>query len=444
MFACLLLVMGLSCDQKPESLLRMEEARKAVVFADVVFSVVWPNATNYAVAEPWFHRNFIARDQVAHISVGTKSGITAFTEDGKPKHRGPTGLLRAADGSFWMHNMDTASVQHRKDKGVLAGVYSFRSMGMSYRDDGAAGPAGILAGTLPKGEVAFTETVVDGLHRVEASNTKGNSVVWYLDPNLNWNPTKCELWNQGKLVRQSQSEYEQINGVYVLKACAFLNADGSIRQLVTVESATVNDPDLPTDLTPEYIGVEPGMTVRTYTDTRQHFYAGDGKTYRTGKVLAMERRGEIEFGPKVKARRAGQPIDWFIPDPKRLKKELEIFRKQLRGPLDDWQRYTLEFIAKFGLDEAQTQRALHILRSCQLQRDHYLRVKQPQMARWKQQLPGADDSRRQALQSRLDKVDETVRRIFERQLKPRLDNLPTRGQRAAAEPGKVSERSKQP
>ena len=131
MILAVVLMLTPCLDEKPESLRLMEEARRSIAFADVIFSQVIPNATVFNLREPWYGRNFIARDEVAHISVGTKSGITAFSGDGAPLTRGPTGLLHDADGTTWMYDMDTTSVQ-RKTSGntTLVGAYDFRSWGM--------------------------------------------------------------------------------------------------------------------------------------------------------------------------------------------------------------------------------------------------------------------------------------------------------------------------
>lgn len=103
-----------------------------------------------------------------------------------------------------------------------------------------------------------------------------------------------------------------------------------------------------------------------------------------------------------------------------------------------WEAYVREFIQRYQLDEAQSQKAMSILKDCQEQaRSH--------MAKRKHELE-ALENRAKALANKPDsakesaevnqqrqKLLEPIGAIFERQLKPRLERIPTRAQRQAAE-----------
>lgn len=109
----------------------------------------------------------------------------------------------------------------------------------------------------------------------------------------------------------------------------------------------------------------------------------------------------------------------------------------------EWEQYTRQFIEKFQLNDDQTQKALDILKDCQEQGERYLRGKESQLSALearsqaaqnpgKDAKPGRGDEQNKLQQER-QKLFEPLTKIFEKQLKPRLDRLPTRAQRKAAE-----------
>lgn len=113
----------------------------------------------------------------------------------------------------------------------------------------------------------------------------------------------------------------------------------------------------------------------------------------------------------------------------------------------EWERYVREFIEKYQLDEAQTQRAQAILKDCQEQAQNYLQRRKAALEQLDKRdkdlgSSAADAQARQRLREQRERILAPVNRIFEERLKPRLEKLPTRQQRDAAEtqkPTKTSE-----
>lgn len=111
----------------------------------------------------------------------------------------------------------------------------------------------------------------------------------------------------------------------------------------------------------------------------------------------------------------------------------------------EWEQYTRQFIEKFQLNDEQTQKALDILKDCQEQGERYLRSKESQLSGLEArsqaaaQNPGKDGKaagrgdEQNKIQQERQKLFEPLSKIFEKQLKPRLERLPTRAQRKAAE-----------
>lgn len=111
-----------------------------------------------------------------------------------------------------------------------------------------------------------------------------------------------------------------------------------------------------------------------------------------------------------------------------------------------WEKYVEDFIARYALDDAQQQQARSILEDCKQRADQYLQSKKSTMERIDEDLTKLKatregDSKRRASQiSKLTeqqtKLKAPIDDIFEKQLKPRLERIPTRSQVRAAEESK--------
>lgn len=105
-----------------------------------------------------------------------------------------------------------------------------------------------------------------------------------------------------------------------------------------------------------------------------------------------------------------------------------------------WEQYVRSFIARYELDEGQSQKAMTYLKDCVTQGERYMQTRQDQIDKLDQEIANlaksqAKDRAAQAARfaEQRKKLLDPLDRIFEQQLKPRLDRLPTRAQRAAAE-----------
>ncbi len=116
----------------------------------------------------------------------------------------------------------------------------------------------------------------------------------------------------------------------------------------------------------------------------------------------------------------------------------------------EWEQYTRNFIQKYQLNEGQEQRALAILKDCTAQAVRHTESTKAQVETIQGEIAKltASDNKKAAAEKltkwndKLKDVREPINQIFEKQLKPRLDKLPTRAQRAAADA--KPERGKKP
>ena len=110
----------------------------------------------------------------------------------------------------------------------------------------------------------------------------------------------------------------------------------------------------------------------------------------------------------------------------------EDARAKSTMPVDEWALYTQRFIERYQLNDEQKQKAHQILRRQQEARDNYLRRKADEMKRVTQMLADAKSEEEQlAALKAYEDLNEPVNQLF-KQLKDRLDALPTRAQRNAA------------
>ena len=107
---------------------------------------------------------------------------------------------------------------------------------------------------------------------------------------------------------------------------------------------------------------------------------------------------------------------------------------------DQWEQYVRQFIERYALTEEQASRANKILKSCQSQRDRLMRNRAEQLEkldRQEQALRTSDNPNKAKEQAEITaqraKLMAPIDSIFDKQLKPRLEKIPTRAQREAAE-----------
>jgi hypothetical protein len=114
-----------------------------------------------------------------------------------------------------------------------------------------------------------------------------------------------------------------------------------------------------------------------------------------------------------------------------------------RGGTDfesQWEAYVREFIQKYQLDDGQTERALSYLKDAQEAGRRVIERTKAEIEQLDKKALAMGDSKApdklkelNELSARRTKLLEPINEIFEKQLKPRLEKLPTAKQRQAAE-----------
>lgn len=196
-----------------------------------------------------------------------------------------------------------------------------------------------------------------------------------------------------------------------------------------------------------------GFVVDLSGDMRQ--YMTDDQALKLDGEMAAFQAGMGMTQNKLRSWAAGNydpELEWIRPGPERHEREMEeererqeameAARREAMGlppeegaasqPVDEWTKYTDEFIKRYELNDEQSQQARQVLIALQEQRDQYLRRTADEMQKVAARLaePDDEDDRRAALEAS-ERLSEPVDRMFQ-QLKDRLDKLPTRAQRRSA------------
>jgi hypothetical protein len=436
MLALLLVLLnpGEWSDQKPPALLAMEGARAAWSQTDVEWtynSKRSPRIMHY--------RNRYGEGEWIGTMLGDQDGFGYRDEDGTLERALPDHWLLKADGSIWQHQQtcpgatlfDAATARH-------LGTPDLRNIGLnhipSFIDPWQDYSSRIWKPDTP---VLYRQTTgPDGKVIVEARTDAPRTSVrrWILDPGNDFQPVRLEMVSpeDGAVTEAVDVTYQTLpNGSRFLDSVTY-SSKGREYARVKVLKARVNDPSLPRTFRPEDIDIDDGMDLSLMgVAPPASATPGFPVCYCQGEIIDVWQMGERIRSGAVKLGRntataqakAEMGLDWRQPWPEDLdtpSEPLPLASQPSSRPLTDWEKYTLDFIQRYNLDDEQSQKALSILKQCQDRRRSIEAIHR--------QSEGAKN--------------EHIEWIFSKVLKPRLERLPTRRQRAEAE--QVSQEGRTP
>lgn len=287
----------------------------------------------------------------------------------------------------------------------------------------------------------YTSEVVDGLHVVTGLDDHGYGMRWWIDPEKGWHATRVQELRDGEVFAEATVTLKQWGDFWFPEKVV-----GPFTTVI-VYAASFDQADHAQELTPADIGVDVGMGIGQKGAPGYLFWDGHG-TIGVDEYVAKVKSGELVIAPSVKEVWAKQHIKRKI-DANPVPADT-VAQRQARGAETDivrvrkfdsqWEAYTRRFIARYALNKSQSDKALGILKNCQNQGLRYLarnRNKLEKLEKRSAELRKADAT---GNAGQLSKISEQLARlaqplddIFEKQLKPRLDKLPTRAQRKATD-----------
>lgn len=437
-----------AAQERPDALMRMEAARERLHTGCVEFS--WRSEREGRTV--YHTARFGVRGDVL-VYRGDDAGSGASTRPGSVQPR----MTLKLDDDTWVNPGDALSAKLFKPGPRVENIWRMRALGVSYWNSFDDLHDSIWRDKVPMpAPRRYSERVEDGLHVVTAETEYGQ-INWWIDPNRDWSPVRVTLVQDGVVVRESRSTLREYDGVWFPAAVAFFERgfENGERpaEIVTVLSAEFDRSDHPRFLGPADIGIETGMIVELYrpNGSSEGFQWDGEKPVSLGEFARRERAGQLRRGPtharelaRLQSAReqreraqgqdpAGPGGAAGAPD------DLLAYMRAFASLAPDlWERYTRDFIDRYGLDDEQAARALAILDDCKELAHKHLTAHAAELHRLHEsidQLRAAQASKErldQAIAER-DQLVAPLIDIFKKQLVPRLDRLPTRAQREAAE-----------
>ncbi|MBI5864210.1 MAG: hypothetical protein HZB38_06860 [Planctomycetes bacterium] len=253
---------------------------------------------------------------------------------------------------------------------------------------------------------------------------------------------------------ESKSELRQFDGIWFPESIVCRSSkfhDGAEpERVIRVLAAEFDAPDHPIELTPADIGMECGMNV---------LVSEAGKPTQTGRwdgqdVVSDQQyfdrlaTGEIRESPRLReavlrlaqgdssenpAAPAGAAPTAGVGSGDIMAVAKDVLTKAVGMTL--WEDDVSEFIRKYQLDAEQADKATAFLHDAQERAAEYLRRNKAEFAALEQLQAQAGDTQsgRAKYNDKLLTLVRPITEIKERKLMPRLNKLPTRAQRAAAE-----------
>lgn len=430
---------------KPPALLALEESRRSMLSAEVHYSTSWSSGA-YAGHELHYATRLAPNNDLIYEELGDEEGVRMRTMDDQPAAVSKQRLLRSDSGSFQYCEMTTiANYWRGRSLGSMPPPNDIRALGLNANL--FASQSETISGAMwsftrhPSANLLGYKERQDGpFHIVTVALDNGLEVVWYINEEKGWNAERIERKVNGKTVAQAVFELQEFEGGWFPATSRFGKDPENPWYIVSVQDASFNQPDHPRSFNPIDIGVEAGMQL-TPQDIKDLAAAQDFlrsvPTWDGQKVTGFDefaarvQRGEAEYGPTLKAIWAAEMAGTYKDPDEDLVKAYMYSIAPVRSEVSSWERYVRAFIERYQLDDQQSQKAMLILKDCESRAEQYLRANDEKF----------DHLRRDcALGVGADKLIETLSRlrapvddIFEKDLKPRLEQLPTRAQRKAAE-----------
>lgn len=431
--------------ERPASLIAMEQARKAIGAGRIEWAVL-PEGDERRMLS--FVSRYARNGDMVFENRGDPEGWTIVNpQTGAGVSRFPQLYLLNAEGA-WHHQETGLSVRWWKRDGqppaIERDIRDVRAIGVSPTSLSAEYEHGLATiwGSREDPISEWRETDLDGFKLVVAKHESGAATSWYINPERGWNPERVE-YDNGVVQFEAISQLALRDGIWFPQEIRYYR-DGALTESVVIRSAQFDQKKEQARFGPADIGVEPGMAVSVQNDPSAGYRTWNGeRAVEHDAWLADVKAGARDWGPLMKASfsRGGRFESPYLTDEQRSRgllamRELRVWATTRRHT-GLWERYVREFIQRYRLTDEQSQRAWSILLDCQRRADEYIkRERQALDEAISQQLAAKEAGKHdeaKKLDERVARLREPIDRIFKRELKPRLDKLPTREQRKAAE-----------
>lgn len=445
---CLLLVLWQQPGrpERPAALQALESARLARISGRIDWAVL-PRGEEGAALR--FVNRYASNGDLIFEVRGDADGWTMHErESRRGVSRFPRLYLINADG-FWQAQETGIGCSWWKDtnnaRASLDPVRDVRMAGLgptSWSLEWGVGTAA-LWGRADDPIVSYETTPTPQHHIVTATRESGAVATYFIAPDKGWNAERI-TYRSGSSTWEVMCRLERCNDLWLPTRSDYY-VDGVLTESIVIHSATIDEAEGPRRFTLADIGVQPGEAV-----SQQDTPAIPGKplTWNGETVvgwddwLADVKAGKREWGPRMQRVNRGEPYDSvYLTDAERGElrlARLEMLRRfSVHRHEGLWTTYVRDFIARYKLDNEQTQKAMLVLSSCQ---DKANAIIQKRKADFESALNRIDEAKTSGnadaetkAREKLEQLYKPIHDIFSAELCPRLEKLPTREQRKAAE-----------
>ena len=360
--------------------------------------------------------------------------------------RQPRNRMRV-DGLVWEHGEE--SLSGMIVKGRRSGVFDVRAVGIAPIFSGNVSVSEGIWREEDDAPRRYSSRIEDGLHVVVAETERGTTT-WWIDPERDFSPVRVRR-QLGEHFYECKSILKQTDGVWFPESVAYFRSGyrggNEPFETITIRRAEFNRPEHPARIVPELIGIEVGTNLSMHADGNvEIILSWDGGKLVTRKALFERiKAGELKLGANYsRIARAGRERQRAAdkkgePGGERHHARQRIFSGTIHEGF--WESYVKDFIRKHRLDADQTEKAQTILKDCQERAQAHLTRHREDIAkidkRTAELLESPESESRSAellqLALRGDELAAPINTLFQKRLKPRLERLPTKKQRQAAE-----------
>jgi hypothetical protein len=438
---------------RPEALTALEQARAGLLSGRIEWSVLPQGDENKAL---FFVSRYASNGDLIFENRGDREGWTRFDwETGKGLSRYPQLYMVNADGVWYFKETDLSCQVAREGNARWSWeqeMRDVRAMGLTSFSSSMEYTRGIASiwGSAGDPVVEWRTDIEDDLHVVVARRRSGASVTWHINPARGWNAERVEF-DDGTERWTAVSSLAQFGETWFPQETRYYRND-ELQEVIQVRTASFNNPEDPPRFTPKDLGVEPGCNIVPQGPGPRP-QGPDALTWNGDNAVPHRewvddlRSGRRQPGPNIRRAYDRGYLESPYDTPEELaRRELAYRQRMIRSRSERhvglWERYVRQFIERYRLDREQADRAWAIFRECRRRADEYIQRRRDRFTELISQMLAArkagQNEKAEELASQVQRLCEPIDRIFEESLKPRLEKLPTRAQRAAAEAAPAS------
>lgn len=446
MVALLLNALVVGDPLKPSALVACEQARSRILSGNIEFIV-----EDRELGRPLgFKARFARNGDMILEQQGDEDGWTHFSYDpgtntAVPETKIPSYYMRNADG-YWELGYTTTGTSLWKQAEIATNpihehFHDVRNTG-TYFDlsDIRPLPEDRLDRKDDRLTISGWEQKREGTYFVVTGKTVGGyKIEWTIDPDRGWNAERVAAYTataEGwKLFAESKSTLVFKDGVWFPDGVVYLR-EGAVAATVVVKQRSFNQAGDSKSFTASDLGVEPGFTIAM--NDQQHpvseALVWSGKELVHADAWALQLRAGAKIGPTLQAQLRGEWSPLYTEAERAILSQPSILagnpiaRRAKYSTV--WELYVRRRIEDFRLDAEQTQKAFLILKECETRADRYAEAHSDEFAKYK--AAASQPSLSNAEWHEYLSLMGPIQRIFDTELKPRIEKLPTRAQREAA------------